>query len=73
MIVGQEDPEDSIPAEGIVGNMAHHVQDILQVVAVVVVLLFGVEAYRSQDEVVDVGVHHLIGIVEEGVVDGIAS
>lgn len=73
-MIDQEDPEDSIPVEGIVGNMAHPVQDILQVVAVVVVLLFGVEAYRSQDEVVDVGVdHHRIGIVEEGVADGIAS
>jgi len=83
-VVGQVDLEEPIlPAAHIAaaGNVDLVVgvgnpdRDILQVVvvAVVGVLLFGVEAYRSQDEVVGVGVDHRIGIVEEDTVDGFAN
>jgi len=86
-VVGQVDLEDSIlPAAHIAvaaaaGNVdlvvgvGNPVRDILQVVvvAVVGVLLFGVEAYRSQDEVVAVEVDHRTGIVEEDIVDGFAN
>jgi len=88
IVVGQVDLEDSIlPADHIaaaaaaVGNVdlvvgvGNPVRDILQVVvvAVVGVLLFGVEAYRSQDEVVAVEVDHRTGIVEEDIVDDFAN
>jgi len=84
IVVGQVDLEEPIlPAAHIAaaGNVDLVVgvgnpdRDILQVVvvAVVGVLLFGVEAYRSQDEVVGVGVDHRIGIVEEDTVDGFAN
>jgi hypothetical protein len=59
----------------LVVGVGNPVRDILQVVvvAVVGVLLFGVEACRSQDEVVGVGVDHRIGIVEEDTVDDFAN
>jgi len=74
-------PAAHIAAAAAVGNVdlvvgvGNPVRDILQVVvaAVVGVLLFGVEAYRSQDEVVAVEVDHRTGIVEEDTVDDFAN
>lgn len=70
----EEDLEDSIPDIAgnvdlvVVGVVDNLVRDILRVA---VGVLFGVEACRSQDEVVGIGVDHPIGIAEE--VDGFAS